>query len=629
MAGLLSVIGLAATSPHLAAAPQTPTRSTYLGGRLQDRVQGIVQAPSGHYYVVGNSSSDDLASVFAGAQAGYGQTPRGGMDCFIAKLSPDLRRVEVWSSFGGSGSDRGYGVQIDSKGRVVVVGFTDSTSFPTIDGSKPHGRMDIFVARFDPDLQAPDLLTVLGGSLEDNPRGSFDIDDKDRIYIGGRTASFDFPTTAGVVQPNHGGANDGNWDGFLMMLHENGKLAWSTFLGGRENDSTFSGVRVHSDGSIYTGGFTRSRDFPVTAGALQTQYGGDQPGASVLGDAVVLRLRPGAKGFIFSTFLGGSRNDTLSGNDALELDSMGRVTVMGQTHSDDFPVTSRALQSTHKGGAARTDGFVARLTPDGSKLFASTLIGGSQDEELSGLAVTSGGVVHISGVTMSPDFPVTADRLLDMYAGGVGDVIVARLSPRLDYLIHGSVYGGRGQASGGFGDRGRTAVIGKDNKLLICGDTDSTDFPTTPGLLSSSFRGGKTDGFVVEIDLEAPLSFGQGKLNSINKRTQLSLSGSVSATGPGYSMRVSNGVPGAPGVLFTGPNLVDKPFFNGRLYVGTPIRRSAFVKLDAQGRVQIPLNVPPTQVGATRVYQFWHVDPPNPDATRVGLSNAVKLTYKP
>lgn len=624
----LALLAGFATVDSAAAAPQAPTRSTYFGGRFQDRVQGIVEAPSGHYYVTGNSSSDDLAQVFGTGKPGFDKTPNGGMDCFIARLSPDMQTVEVWTVIGSTKSDRGYGIRLDSKGRVIVVGFTDSDTFPTIDGTKPHGKMDIFVARFDSDLKSPDILTVIGGSEEDNPRGSFDVDGKDRIYIGGRTASFDFPTTAGVVQPKHGGSPNGNWDGFLLMLHENGNLAWSTFLGGRENDSTFSGVRVHTDGTIYTGGFTRSTDFPVTPGAFQTQYGGDKPGGSVLGDAVVVRLRPGAQKFVYSTFLGGSRDDSLAGNDALELDSKGRVTVIGQTHSDDYPVTPGAFQGQRNGEPSKADGFVTKLTADGSGLFASTFIGGDFDEELSGLALTTGGIVHISGVTSSPNFPNTADHLLDKFGGGVGDVIVARLSSNLDYLIHGSFYGGKGQQVGGFGDRGRTAVLTSSDKLLICGDTDSTDFPTTPGLIAPNYLGGTTDGFIAEFDLEAPLIFGQGKVNSINKRTTLAFSGSVSASGPGYGLRVSDGVPGAPGVLFTGPNLVDKPFYNGRLYVGTPIRRSTFVKLDALGRVQIPLTVPPSQVGATRVYQFWHVDPPHPDGTRVGISNAVKLTYK-
>ena len=58
---------------------------------------------------------------------------RGSYDAFVAKLNPAASGAAslIYSTYlGGSGSDAGNGIAVDSSGNAYVTGVTDSTNFP-------------------------------------------------------------------------------------------------------------------------------------------------------------------------------------------------------------------------------------------------------------------------------------------------------------------------------------------------------------------------------------------------------------------------------------------------------------------------------------------------------------------
>lgn len=114
---------------------------------------------------------------------------------------------------------------------------------------------------------------------------------------------------------------------------------------------------------------------------------------------------------LFSTYLGGSGNDNVNGNNSVVVDPAGRAIVIGETFSPNFPVTANAFQTNYQGGGL-PDGFVAMVSQDGSQLLHATYLGGSAAEETSGLARDSSGNVYLSGNTGSTNFPVTANARL-------------------------------------------------------------------------------------------------------------------------------------------------------------------------------------------------------------------------
>ena len=100
--------------------------------------------------------------------------------------------------------------------------------------------------------------------------------------------------------------------------------------------------------------------------------------------------------------------------------------MVGSSGSRDFPVTTGALQKTFAGG--KTDGVLAVVSADGSRLVYATYLGGSGNELIRGLALGPEGEVYLVGRTDSPDFPVTAGAA-QAKAGGKVDAFLVELLP--------------------------------------------------------------------------------------------------------------------------------------------------------------------------------------------------------
>lgn len=120
---------------------------------------------------------------------------------------------------------------------------------------------------------------------------------------------------------------------------------------------------VHRDGnssnaaSAIVTGYTSSPNFPVSAGALQTQFGGNNG----INNAFVTKLDPSGI-ILFSTFLGGIGPDSGS---AIQTDSTGNIFVAGTTGSSNFPTTPGTSNRLPwcRFGVPRTVHLTAHRTP--------------------------------------------------------------------------------------------------------------------------------------------------------------------------------------------------------------------------------------------------------------------------
>ena len=135
-------------------------------------------------------------------------------------------------------------------------------------------------------------------------------------------------------------------------------LIYSTYLGGSGFDQGYA-IAVDTLGNAYVTGKTAAIDFPTTAGAFQTNYGG--------GDAFIAKLNPTGTALIYSTYLNGA-----SGN-GIAVDSAGNAYVTGEAGQTNFPTTSGAFQTSPIG----FDTFVTKLNPAGSALLYSARFGGN------------------------------------------------------------------------------------------------------------------------------------------------------------------------------------------------------------------------------------------------------------
>jgi len=211
------------------------------------------------------------------------------------------------------------------------------------------------------------------------------VDATGSIYVTGQTSSPDFPTTPGAFQSTLRGGGLIGTDVFVVKLDATGRLAYSTYLGGCDDDFA-GGIAVDAAGNALVVGETFSADFP-TINAMQPRFPG-------MGAACITKLDPTGT-VLFSTYLGGSHNNGIAG---VTTDTVGSVYVSGGTDSPDFSTTLNACRSDG-------DAFVVKLSPTGSLIY-STCFGGSQGDSGGAIVVDATGV-YVAGGTGSADFPTT------------------------------------------------------------------------------------------------------------------------------------------------------------------------------------------------------------------------------
>jgi hypothetical protein len=311
--------------------------------------------------------------------------------------------------------------------------------------------------------------TYLGGSLVDEGLG-IAVDGSGSVYITGGTRSTDFPTM-GALQSTYGG---GDGDAFVAKIAPAGSLVYSTYLGGSLLDEGL-GIAVDSSGDAYVTGLTTSTNFP-TMSPLQAANGGGI-------DAFVTELNSTGSALVYSTYLGGSGNDSAAG---IAVDNAGSAHIVGTTTSNDFP-TKRPFQSANGGGE---DAFVTKISPAGSALVYSSYLGGSGNDVGTGIAHRNGNV-YVTGYTTSTDFPV-ANALQPAYGGGSSDAFVAKINPSGSALIYSTYLGGSKY------DSSFAIAVDVTGNAYLTGATTSTNFPTMNPLQRTD-RGGN-DAFVTKIN---------------------------------------------------------------------------------------------------------------------------------
>ncbi|MEK0315550.1 DUF7948 domain-containing protein [Cohnella sp. 56] len=173
----------------------------------------------------------------------------------------------------------------------------------------------------------------------------------------------------------------------------------------------------------------------------------------------------------YSTYLGGS--GTEEGN-AIAVDGAGFAYVTGSTVSADFPVTPGAFQTMLRGAE---DFFVTKLNPTGTGLVYSTYIGGSARDIGQAIAVDAGGHAYVTGSCFSGDYPTTPGAFQPVVASARAHAVVTKLSPDGGSLVYSTYLGGTG------GDSGYGIAVDAAGEAYVVGQTDSPDFPVTPGAL--------------------------------------------------------------------------------------------------------------------------------------------------
>jgi hypothetical protein len=320
--------------------------STYLGATGFEGGRSIAIDSLSNVYVTGqNEATNNDFPIKNAVQPQHGGDAK---DAFVTKLDtsqPPASQLVYSTYLGGSRSDLGFGIAVDSFGSAYVTGVTNSPDLPGAAASPLQpallGTNDAFVVKLSPSGSSIAYSTYLGGS-DTHPDGNeigygIAVDADLNAYVTGITPSADFPLV-NAVQP----AINGSSDLFVAKLNPQASaLVYSTLRGGGGTDVGF-GIAVDLLGNAYVGGASGGT-FPSSSGSPTCT----DPGA------VAMKLSPsGAE--VYAMCISGTGQDT---GLAVAVDPSGCAYVAGYTESYNYP-TINPVQPTFKGTA---DGFVTKI----------------------------------------------------------------------------------------------------------------------------------------------------------------------------------------------------------------------------------------------------------------------------
>lgn len=359
----------------------------------------------------------------------------------------------VFATFSGSRADNwGYSATPGPGGTTYFAGIVFGTGFPVSTGAfqtnyagGSQQKIDIGIMKLSADGTKRLFATYLGGNGDEYPHSLISDGDGNLIVLG-RTYSSNYPVTTPVV------GQGGSADIFVTKLSADGSsLIGSMRIGGTGADGvniesqhqtgnhrSYSLIRNYGDDSrsevvldgadnIYIASNTQSANFPVTSGVFQSSFGGG------LQDGVVMKINPSCNKILFSSFLGGSKED---GAYVLALQTNSNdIYVAGATASIDFPGNSyNSVQPVFAGGVA--DGFVAIVSNDGTVLKKKTYLGTGAVDIIYGIQFDKAGFPYVMGTTRG-DWPV----LNAAFVNAGAKQFVSKLQPDLSAFVYSTTFG--------------------------------------------------------------------------------------------------------------------------------------------------------------------------------------------
>ncbi|MBN2206522.1 MAG: SBBP repeat-containing protein [Candidatus Aminicenantes bacterium] len=452
--------------------PYIISYSTYVGTGYKDMATAIGIDDAGAVYIAGYRY--EFVEIASPPPDAYDRN-----DNFVTKIAPDGRSLVYTSYFSVGKPNRDWvrpDLAVDAAGNAYLVGITNSTTFPVKNALRAKyqgGDNDGFIVKIAPTGKSLVFSSYIGGGGHDAVSGVA-VDAEGAVYLTGETTSANFPLAKPFQKKP---ASLTYLEAFLMKLAPTGKsLVFSTFLGGSAYDWGES-VAVGADGAVYVTGLTGSADFP-TVSAAQARKKGRR-------DFFISKFAADGQSLAYSTYLGGTADDYPYG---IAVDRDGSAVVVGYTMGR-FPVKN-AFQSERRG---QSEAVVAKLSPKGNSLVFSSYLAGIDTDIAYGVAVAANGVIAVTGMTESADFPVKG--ALQKSRKGGEDAFLTLIPATGGKVLFSTFLGGR------YADSGHAVVFDTDGRILVTGWTNSTDFPFKDGCLDA-FQGGRWDSFVTRYEVK-------------------------------------------------------------------------------------------------------------------------------
>ena len=437
------------------------TWSTFVGGSgiNEGFIRDIDVDTNGNTYATGY-----YLNSFPTTSGSLQTTNNGNEDAFIFKLSPDGDSLIYATYIGGLANDRGTGIQINDLGEAYICGTTSSIDFPTsltaVDTSNTGGGTDAFVIKLNALGNTLMLSTFIGGS-GDETANDIAIDSSGNIYVTGQTKSIDFDTLGATQDSLTSTA-----DIFLTVINNNvSNYLFSSYIGGNSTEFA-NGIALNNNKIFLTGATRSSANFPLVS-PIQGSLSG-------VSDAFIIVLDASSYTIDFSSYFGGNDQDEAS---AIDVDSLGRVSIVGTTQSNDLPLATSGLQTF--GGII--DGFAITLNNSLTTISYSTYRGGSDRDQIYDFDIAPNGDLYVCGLTQSNNFTTTNGPSLNDIAyqnslSGTNDIFITRINTDTNTIAYSTFIGGNST------EEYKTAIkINQNRNVTIGASTRSDNFPITTG----------------------------------------------------------------------------------------------------------------------------------------------------
>ena len=368
---------------------------------------------NGKIFLSGYTSS----SAFPTSVGAYDTTFGGSRDIYVSRLNPSLAAspscLEASTYIGGTSSDYGYEMELDSAGNVVVAGETYSSNFPVTAGAYQTtvgaSGGGLTVSKLNNDLTSLTASTFLAGlnlNSYDEIYG-MDLDSSGNVFIGGTSYYGYFPTTAESYRETFNAT--GYEDIFIAKLSSDlTNLSASTYFGGITSEDYGGNISIDSNDKVFITGYlypydNEASDIPTTEGAYQTTA----PGNDWYTQTVVSRFSSDLTTLEASSLINGDDDEE---GVFVRIKPNNDVVIYMETESTNMPLGTGAYSTTVGTG----NGYIITLDND-----LSAPLGAPDHLKITGSATQTAGetqqiTITANDVSGNPQPLYTGDKSITL-----------------------------------------------------------------------------------------------------------------------------------------------------------------------------------------------------------------------
>jgi sugar lactone lactonase YvrE len=330
-----------------------------MGGADADYVSHPALDSSGNIYITGHFEG---TTVFGATTL----TSAGLSEIYVAKV--DSGGNFLWAKrAGGTSSDYGYGIVVDSSGNTYITGAFGGTAVFGATTLTSAGYGDIYVTKVD---SGGNFLWAKRAGGVSSVRGQgIAVDSSGNAYI---TGGFEVTAVFGATTLTSAGGTDT----YIAKVDSGGNFLWAKRAGGTGFDIG-NGIAVDSSGNAYITGYFYGGTAVFGATTL-TSAGGV--------DTYIAKVDSGGN-FLWAKRAGGTGSN---GGRSIAVDSSGNAYITGY-----FSETA-LFGATTLTSAGGQDTYIAKADSGGNFLWA-TRAGGTSHDYGNGIVVDSSGNAYITG----------------------------------------------------------------------------------------------------------------------------------------------------------------------------------------------------------------------------------------